>query len=212
MAEKSSFPQIPATVWWGVRAILQRSPKASIDETFLGIELGVQSAAARQYVKELQKVGLIDESGKATEIAEKWRLNETYEESVRLLIHNAYPTNLVEIAPPENPDRDKVYAWFERQGLGSGSARNKGATYLLVASPEPSETVGKPSPKRKAKPTASEESKSTNDKPTAKPKNEVKPTDYMPVNLNLQIHISADATSEQIETIFSAMKKYLKDG
>jgi hypothetical protein len=32
----------------------------------------------------------------------------------------------------------------------------------------------------------------------------------MPLNVNVQIHISADASSEQIEAIFANMKKYLR--
>jgi hypothetical protein len=34
----------------------------------------------------------------------------------------------------------------------------------------------------------------------------------MPLNINVQIHISAEATGAQIESIFSAMRRYLYDG
>ena len=34
----------------------------------------------------------------------------------------------------------------------------------------------------------------------------------MPLNINVQIHISAEATGEQIESIFTAMRRYLYGG
>jgi|SRR3954452_4152889 hypothetical protein len=35
--------------------------------------------------------------------------------------------------------------------------------------------------------------------------------EIMPLNINVQIHISADASGEQIQTIFSSMRRYLYD-
>lgn len=66
MAEKASYPQIPSTVWWGVRRLLQRSPNAVIDERTLGVDLEVQEAAARQYLAELKRVGILNDDNKAT--------------------------------------------------------------------------------------------------------------------------------------------------
>jgi hypothetical protein len=80
MADKSSYPQIPSTVWWGVRNILQRSPNVVIDERTLGVELNVQEAAARQYLAELRRVGILNDENKATPVAQKWRHDETYGE------------------------------------------------------------------------------------------------------------------------------------
>lgn len=77
MAEKDRYPQIPSTVWWGVRAIFQRSPNVTIDERLLAVQLKVQAAAARAYITELRAVGIINEDGKATPLALKWRLDET---------------------------------------------------------------------------------------------------------------------------------------
>ncbi len=57
MAEKIRFPQIPSTVWWGVRSILQKTPNVTVDERLLSVQLGVQEAAARAYVNELRSVG-----------------------------------------------------------------------------------------------------------------------------------------------------------
>ena len=70
-AGKGYFPQIPSTVWWGVREILRRSPSATIDERILAIQIGVQETAAQTYLRELKHIGIIGDDNKSTEIANK---------------------------------------------------------------------------------------------------------------------------------------------
>jgi hypothetical protein len=234
MADKSRYPQIPSTVWWGLRSILQKTPNATIDERLLGVQLGVQEAAARQYVTELKIVGLLTEENKATPLAQKWRLDETYSEAVQQLVQAIYPEGLVAVAPPGEADRQKIVSWFLREGLGQGSAGNKAATYLLLSSSTPNEAPartaarsgddnGKRSsaPKKPAqsKPAQPDQLASDASNGSAKPtggtihsssKNDAH--GMMPLNINVQIHISADAGSDQIETIFKAMRRYLYDG
>lgn len=125
MADKVRYPQIPSTVWWGVRAILQRTPKAIIDERLLGVQLEVQEAAARAYLGELKSVGLLNEENKATEIAQKWRLDETYEEAVRDILTKVYPEGLINVAPPGEADRQKVVSWFCARDWGKGQLETK---------------------------------------------------------------------------------------
>jgi hypothetical protein len=83
MAEKASYPQIPSTVWWGVRKLLHRSPNAVVNERMLGVDLEVQEAAARQYLAELKRVGILNDDNKATPVANKWRHDDTYAEAVQ---------------------------------------------------------------------------------------------------------------------------------
>jgi hypothetical protein len=117
MADKSSYPQLPSTVWWGVRNILQRSPNATIDERALGVELSVQETAARQYLAELKRVGILGDENRATPVALKWRLDETYAEAVDEILRNAYPEGLIQVAPRGAADRQKIISWFTREGL-----------------------------------------------------------------------------------------------
>ena len=86
MADKVRYPQIPSTVWWGVHAILNKTPNATLDEKFLSIQLGVQPAAAKAYIAELVSVGILTEEFKATPLAMKWRLEGTYSAAVDELI------------------------------------------------------------------------------------------------------------------------------
>lgn len=230
MAEKNRYPQIPSTVWWGVRAILQKTPSATVDERLLSVQLNVQEAAARAYVTELKGVGILTEDCKPTPLAHKWRLDDSYNEAVKQLIGTVYPEGLIHVAPPGEGDRQKIVSWFLREGLGQGAAGNKAATYLLLSSPTPNESpprsggkLGKgENAKRITKP---RNGQSSIDRPgtltTEAARRPVRKSgdhadrsgsyDAFPLNINVQIHISADAGAEQIESIFSAMRRYLYD-
>jgi hypothetical protein len=227
MAEKGRYPQIPATVWWGVRSILQKTPNAKIDERLLGIELGVQETAARQYVSELKAAGIINDENRATRLAHKWRVDESYSDAVTELVEANYPEGLRHLAPSGSSDRQKLENWFLREGLGEGSARNRAATYLLIGSREPNEPPRRNDSAR-ARPENTQMSQrrsataDSNQRNTPRPAKSQAPnrngrrphtlgTEMMPLNINIQIHISAEAGSEQIESIFSAMKRYLYD-
>jgi hypothetical protein len=215
MADKNSYPQIPATVWWGLRGILQRTPSATIDERFLGVHLGVQEVAARQYLSELKRVGILTDEGKATPVAGRWRNDETYWSAVQEILKDVYPAGLLQVAPPEDAERQRVISWFTHEGLGSGTAGNKAATYLLIASRTPNEAPARststqrniPETVRSPKTQPAKQHKSE----AAKSESAARHVDPMPLNVNVHIHISADATGEQIESIFSAMRRYLYD-
>jgi hypothetical protein len=219
MADKASYPQIPATVWWGVRNILQRTPNTTLDERNLGIQLNVQETAARQYVTELKRVGILSEENKATLLAQRWRNDETYADAVDEILRDVYPESLTDIAPRGAADRQKIVSWFLREGLGSGSAGNKAATYLLLSSASPNEapTRGNVTPQKSPLPKTIASKKTRPilpSGPVAKTNEGPAPsaaTGKIPLNINVQIHISAEASSEQIESIFASMRRYLYD-
>ena len=213
MAETNSFPQIPATVWWGVRDILKKTTRVTLNEGFLAVQLGVQPAAARQYTTELRRVGLINEEGKPTEIALRWRMDDNYADAVTEILATVYSDELLKLALTID-DKDKAISWFQYQGLGEGAAKNKTSTYFLIGSPAPGQAAPKSSagfstpkvqgPKRKTA------EKPQNTKTLSQSPDEARNGfDVFPVNLNLQIHISSEATAEQIDAIFSSMRKHL---
>lgn len=214
------FLQIPATVWWGVRQIMLKTPRLKFDERTLAASLNVQIAASRQYLAELKRAGLLDEDGRATDLAGQWRIDETYSQAVEELARANYPEELIAHAPPGDADRKWVINWFKLQGLGEGSAKNKAATYLLITSATPnaspivpSKSDSKKVTKTKGKASAvtanvSPATTTTADRTMSESKSE---GGLMPLNVNVQIHISADASKDQIDNIFSAMKKYLRN-
>lgn len=220
MTSNNSFPQIPSRVWWGFRQLLKRNPNAKYNADMLAASLDVQLAAARQYLAELKRLGVLDDEGSATSTGLKWRQDETYAEAVDE-ISKIYPDDLTVIAPPGSADRQTIINWFMRQQLGEGSAKNKTATYMLVTSAEPGDAVSRPSNPKDSESTTSRKprKRSKSSPPTADdvesnrdsaPTNHT-PIDAFPLNVNVQIHISADASSDQIEMIFQSMRKYLRN-
>jgi hypothetical protein len=175
----------------------------------------VQDAAARQYLAELKRVGILTEEGKATPVAGRWRNDETYWSAAQEILKAAYPAGLLQVAPPEDAQRQRVVSWFTHEGLGSGTAANKAATYLMIASRTPNEAPGRtPSAsKGTAEPTRGTKAKAAKPQKPSEQKSDsgMRKGDSVPLNVNVQIHISADATGEQIESIFSAMRRYLYD-
>ncbi|WP_157598650.1 hypothetical protein [Tateyamaria omphalii] len=222
MADQNTFPQIPTTVWWGIRNLIKKSPKTKFDASMIGASLGVQPAASRQYVAELKRAQILDEEGAATALALRWRQDDEYANAVKELVSEIYPESLVAIAPVGEAQRDVVTNWFIQQNLGEGSARNKAATYLLISSEQPGEGGSRPASPSKtgsstkastqSSPTRKVSSKST--PPSGAPKRNSDANSSLqgfPLNVNVQIHISADASTDQIETIFASMRKHLHD-
>ena len=220
MADKNSYPQIPSTVWWGVRNLFVRSPGMTLTDKLLAVELGVQDVAARQYMTELRRAGILNEDGKATPLAHRWRLEESYAEAVEEIVAATYPEGLRHVAPPSQADRQKAIAWFQKEGLGAGAAANKAATYMLISSREPQAPgAARAKPENGTKRVASQTQQAARTTATAprppgkdvaeEQRSATGRSDSFPLNINVQIHISADAGSEQIEAIFSAMRRYL---
>lgn len=154
----------------------------------------------------------------------KWRLDATYPEAVKELLSATYPKGLLDVAPPSEGDRQRAVDWFLHEGLGHGTATNKAATYFMLGSPTPNEAPSRAASGRKpadeskqtktstqkvttvTKPNLGRQSKSESSGKDGDNRNE-----HIPLNVNVQIHISANAGTDQIESIFSAMRRYLYD-
>lgn len=219
---KQNFPQIPSTVWWGLREQFKKTVPSRVTDSYLVAQLNVQATAAQSYLRELKKVGLLDDEGKPTEAAKSWRFDDTYRSAADQILRAAYPSDLIEIAPPDDNDRQKAVRWLMQAGnLGEGAARNKAATYFMIGSNEPPSDIATPKPTKSAARAAPKQKEASSTKvastkgmertpPPAPPLNDSAGDQTIPLNVNVQIHISADATADQIESIFANMKKYLR--
>lgn len=222
MAEKN-YPQLPTTVWRGVREMLRKSPKRKLDEKILAVELSVQQTAAKAYQNQLVALGLLNNDGTPTALADKWR-QEDQTEAINEILRGSYPQALLDLAPIGDLDRQKIVSWFMSEGLGTGTAGNKAATYIMIAQ----SVSGEDAP---AKTTATTRSKETTKKAERQQSgkrpivsksdvgdglrgsrdNQIGKQAKPDLNINIQIHISADASSDQIDSIFSSMKRYFNE-
>lgn len=214
MAEVT-YPVFSGANWWKLRNKFKTAfPKGAITEEYLASVLGMQIASVKNngILSNLRTLGLLDDENKCTDLANRWRLDDTYISACEEMRNHVYPSELIDIGT----DRGAVTSWFmNKSGAGESQAGKLTSLYLLVSNPE----IKEPITKTKSTP------KAPVDKPPKAPKviekssspeskNEIKvgnggtiPTPSM--NINLQIHISAEASPEQIDQIFASMAKHL---
>lgn len=226
MADSSNYPQLPRSVWRGTWEILRKTPKRKLDEKALSVELAVQPTAAKAYARELVRLGLLKEDFTPSDLANRWRQDGKAPDVIEEILGLAYPVELRELAPRDDLNREKIVRWFMNEGLGEGSAKNKAATFIMVStgvSDDEEAPVAKPRNASSRKAATKENSvrsakaeadrRGTEDGESGKGGDNGKRTRLgkPDLNVNVQIHISADATAEQIDAIFSSMRRYFDE-
>jgi len=220
--EKKSFPMLPGAHWWALRDKFRQSIPGVVTDRYLAAALNMQAQSARANVLPyLRDIGLIDEDGKTQDLAKRWRDDAQYENVCTEIREHLYPEDLRSAAPDSSSDRAVIGRWFANQtGAGASAVRRMTQFYLILleadASKRPTPEARPATPNQKlavAKP-----SKVTKIPPTQVPSPPQRsatgeiPTGHrsLPeVSINLQIHISADATPDQIDKIFESMAKHI---
>ena len=180
---------------------------------------------------QLKAVGLIDNNGKPVEpLVHDLRDDATYSAACTNILEGLYPPALREAWNDPEEDAEKVAAWFMRNAkTGAAAAKMQAKLYLLLLKgdlPTPEEAAKKAAakkaapaaPAKKAAPKdpppikddegkGSQEAKRDQEQPPPPPP----PPPHLGPNLHidLQIHIAADASDTQIDTIFKSMAKHL---
>jgi hypothetical protein len=194
------------------------------------LNLGSPKSAGDNVVSPMRRLGLIDEDGALTARGNKWRLDTSYGEACREIVTDVYPDELSHLTDEDGkPDAQKVRTWFDHKGFGDSNARQMAATYVMIAGQEVPSAVGsepRQSPAKKTTGTGKKSASARNsrkDPPATEPQvapsahRQAAPADVaMPqrstgpnVHLDIQIHIPADASVEQIDQIFASMAKHL---
>lgn len=214
MAEVT-YPVFSEANWWKLREKFKSSyPKATITDEYLSAVLGMQirSVKTNGILANLKVLGLLDNENKCTDLANRWRLDDSYVSACKEICARVYPPELIDVGT----ERSTVITWFmNKSGAGESQARKLTSLYLLISLPEIKDAAVKT--KVSPKTPADKQSKAVK-KPeiisTPISKNGEKganvttiPTPSM--NINLQIHISSEASSEQIDQIFASMAKHL---
>lgn len=209
----ANYPQLARGVWLGVWAILRKTPSRKLDDRALAAELGVQPTAAKAYAKELMKVGILDDECRPTSLANRWRQDGRDTTIIQEILEGAYPQELRDLAPIGDTDREKVIRWFMNDGLGEGSAKNRAATYIMLSEGVDEEASSSTKLPSKPRPAADPARKQGGGQPAPRTPTKDAPeksgSGFTPeLAVNVQIHISADASVDQIEAIFASMKKH----
>jgi hypothetical protein len=228
---KKTYPMLSVSHWWALRKKFRQSIPGVVSDSYLATVLGMGVNSARANVTPfLKTLGIVDKDGKPTERAKLWRDDQHYSEVCQAIIEEVYPSELVHAVSDPSAEKSKARSWFAQQtGVGENAAGRMVALYAMLveadASKQPDQDkkqVTKKVSTRTAATTTNPEKHSVSRAAPAKvlPDTQTESHDNTnpkarnvplspEVNINLQIHISADASPDQIEQIFASMSKHL---
>lgn len=136
MADATTYPVFSGANWWKLRNKFRSAyPKAPVTEEYLASVLGMQLSSVKNngVLNNLRTLGLLDSENKCTDLANRWRLDDSYIAACQEICENVYPSELTDIGT----DRGAVTSWFmNKTGTGESQSKKLAALYLLVAVPE----------------------------------------------------------------------------
>ena len=223
MAEKETYPTIPARQWWGLRNKFKQSIPPTVTQGYIAAALGMgEDSAKANILPALRAMKIIDQDGKPLERAKRWRDDEQYASVCEEIRQEIYPSELVHALPPPSPNRESVERWIgNRTGAGENAAGKMASLYLLLCEADPkagqeiSPAPAKPSkPKPIIIPKAQKSTSASVPTPAENTPAQVQKTVSIskPVpslHIDIQIHIAADSSNAQIDQIFASMAKHL---
>lgn len=220
MAEQSNngYPMISEKNWWTIRDKFKATVPSVVSANYIKTLLTMSSdnSANSNVINPMKRLGLIDDDNKPTSLANDWRLDDKYSSVCDEIIKSVYPTELLELFPDSNVDRNSAKNWFMAQGVGDGAANKMAALFILLKSGEIKEKKATNASKDKTKKKSDskiEPAESSSIKTQAKNiivQDNIHSSSSKPnLHIDLQIHISPESSSEQIETIFASMAKHL---
>lgn len=217
MAEqKKGFPMLPIAHWWALRKKFKQSIPGVVTDNYLAtvLEMGVNSARAN-VLPFLKTLGIIDDEGKTLERAKRWRDDEHYTEACEAMLKEVYPKDLLEAVPDPDKERIQTERWFANHtGAGQAAVRRMVALYSVLVEADASKQPDQDRPRSRKR--DKEPAKTKTAEKNATPATQQGATNSLQqlqqgpgININLEIHISADATPDQIDQIFASMAKHI---
>jgi hypothetical protein len=211
--KKETYPVIPVTHWWSLRKRFQQSMPATVTPGFVAAALDMKEQSAQaNIIPSLIMMGIVDQEGKPTERAIRWRDDHNYAEVCREIRDDLYPQELRDAVPGPDVDRPAAERWFAfRTGVGQRAAKRFALVYDLLTTAAIPETRGaRKKPARRKAPTKREAETGVPLESAAAGAEVPLSTGMVPsIHINIQIHISPDAKPGQIDQIFASMAKHL---
>jgi hypothetical protein len=220
--EKQTYPRLPKSNWWTLRSQFKKTIPSIVTISYLKSLLDLDSEkSAKNLLGPLKQLGLIDGENKPTQRANDWRDDKKYTEVCNSMIKDIFPSELIDLFPDSEVDFNAVKNWFMHSGqLGEVAAGQNAQMFVLLKSGFSDQGLTGPTIAKQAslkKNNARKEnikknfSNSTNDETVIKPN--VGTSNHkagLPsVHIDLQIHISPDASSEQIDKVFESIARHL---
>ena len=225
MAENNSYPMLSVSNWWNIRKKFKQTIPGTVTASYLSSVLNMQERSATNNIMPyLRQIGIIDAEGKTGERAKLWRDDIDYPKVCDEIRQEIYPQELLDIPYATDEDRESIKRWFARTtGTGESTVANITAFYFLLGDKDPAKEPTtkqgnsakiKSTPRSSTKPVnvvtdGSPKENSHNQPTSANNTHPVSKPNIPAININLQIHISSDASPEQIDKIFESMSKHI---
>ena len=227
MADKQIYPMISEKSWWQLRNQFKKTIPSAVNVSYLKSLLSLNSdQSARNILAPLRQMGIIDADGKPQPRATDWRSDAKYPDVCSAIISEIYPQELLDLFPDAQVDNVTAKDWFmDTCSVGDKAAGKITSTFSMLKSGQIKldADVTKTS-------TSPQKAKSNKSQKSVPADNATKPVFVSPmsavdanaptipaavasptpsVHIDLQIHISPDASPEQIDSIFASMAKHL---
>lgn len=227
MATTATYPKISRKLWWLLRERFKKSVPTVVTPTLVTSLAQMKDGSARSNViSPLRDLGLLDDENKPTDLAARWRHDDEYASVCHEIRQKTYPHELIEaFSEPELTQKEQIKTWFMKRGdVGEVAAKMYADTYLLLSQADPKGSEEKatassarrapgPAPKREGKrPTKPAPTLGAATAPAAELAHHPETATHrrLPaIHIDVQVHISPDTSSEQIDRIFESMAKHL---
>lgn len=227
MADKQIYPMISEKSWWQLRNQFKKTIPSVVNVSYLKSLLSLNSdQSARNILAPLRQMGIIDADGKPQPRATDWRSDAKYSDVCASIISEIYPQELLDLFPDAQVNTATAKSWFmDTCSLGDNAAGKITLTFSMLKSGQiktDADVTKATTSSQKAKKSKPQKSVPTGNSampvstPPAPATNVNAPTTpgviscaNPSVHIDLQIHISPDASPEQIDSIFASMAKHL---
>lgn len=206
-----SFPMLPVNHWWVLRSKFKQSIPGVVTDTYLASVLNIQKNSAQANVlPALKQLKLIDDSGKTLESAKEWRDDQKYPVFCQKLRKSIYPQELLDAFPEPAGQKDGIKSWFaHRTGTGASATNRMASIYMVLSEANPNAPETRAAPKKAVAPVP-KKSGAVSSKPRSEAAMTARSVAEPPgIHINLQVHISADASPDQIDKVFASMAKHI---
>lgn len=235
MAEdrRKTYPMMATTHWWSLRKRFRAAIPREVTPTYLASALGMNETSARANIlPSLRATGIIDNDGKPTDRAVRWRDDAQYAAVCEEIRQGTYPGELLDLAPDPSVGRGVIQSWFANHtGMGESGAQKLTSFYVMLLDADPTKQAdggngaapSRPASKTPRKAPAKAAALARHAPPAA-PQAAAAPEgdrahssapaprrNQSDLHINVQIHISSDSSADQIDQIFASMAKHLKD-
>ncbi len=219
--DKTLFPMIPQKAWWDLRKKFIQSIPGVVTTGYLAASLDMKETSARANVLPyLEQLGIIDDEGRTLDRARQWRDDAQYPDVCRQMREEVYPQELLDAVPNPSEDRDAASRWFANHtGKGQAAVHKMVGVYSLLMDSDVSgkhvsrsktESLKKENGSARKQPRASRNTITKSSSKKEEPKESGHGSTEVPnVYINLQVHVSSDATPDQIDQIFASMSRHI---